>query len=226
MVPEIVPRPTPIYHITHIDNLSSIVEANGLSSDAELARWEGFKCVSISYSHIKKRRMNTAVRDRADRPIAAGGVLGDYVPFYFTNRSPMLHAIKQGGVAGYTGGQAEIIDLVTSVERAVASRERRWFFTDGHAVERITEFLTDTEHLTKIDWVVINSSSWGNSDDDPDRKRRKQAEFLVNPSVPWNWFDRIGVIDSPMKRRVEGVIARFEHQPRVVVKPSWYYKQD
>ncbi len=213
--------PTPIYHITNINNLSGIVQARRLWCDAERVR-QGFVCVSIGYDHLKQRRMTTPVRNRAGQPVAAGGFLGDYTPFYFANRSPMLYSISRGNIVGYAGGQADVIYLVSGVERAVAGN-RPWCFTDGHAVESMTEFLTSTERLNTIDWGVVGAPIWYNTPDDPDRKRRKQAEFLIHGSVPWCWFDRIGVIDDQRARRVEEIIAEAEHQPEVVVEPGWYY---
>ena len=183
----------PIYHITNINNLPRIVQTGGLWCDAERVR-QGFECVGIAHEGLKQRRARTPVRDRAGRAITAGGVLADYVPFYFANRSPMLYSIHRGNVVGYAGGQAEVIHLVSSVERAVM-RDRAWCFTDGHAVEAMTEFLTVTEHLNTIDWDSVRARTWHDTPDFPDRKRRKQAEFLVHGSVPWDWFDRIGVKD-------------------------------
>jgi hypothetical protein len=102
----------------------------------------------------------------------------------------MLYSIHRGNVAGYTGRQEDITDLVSAVETAVAG-ERPWCFTDGHAVEAVTEFLIGAEHLNKIDWGVIEAQTWYNTPDFPDRRRRKQAEFLIHGSVPWSWIHRM-----------------------------------
>lgn len=178
--------PTPIYHITNIDNLPRIIQTGGLWCDAERVRQE-FDCVGIAHDRLKQRRTRTSVRNRAGQAVAAGGVLADYVPFYFANRSPMLFSIHTGYVEGYEGGQGNVVYLVSAVERVVAEK-RAWCFTDGHAVEAVTEFYADTERLDTIDWAVVASWSWRNREDDLDRKRRKQAEFLVHRSVPWRWL--------------------------------------
>ena len=95
---------TDIYHITHIDNLASIVQAGGLWCDAECAS-HNISSVEIAYTDLKQRRNRTVVPE-------LGGVLSDYVPFYFANRSPMLGAIHTGRVQGYAGGQQAIVYLV------------------------------------------------------------------------------------------------------------------
>lgn len=213
--------PIPIHHITNIDNLPRIIKTGGLWCDAERIR-QGFDCVSIGYDHLKQRRMRKRVQDQAGRRVAAGGVLADYVPFYFANRSPMLYSIHQGQVIGYAGGQANVVYLVGTVETVVAGN-RPWFFTDGHAVQAMTEFFANSEHLDKIDWNVIRSRSWKDRENDPDRKRRKQAEFLIHGSVPWSWICSIGVVDQGRSQRVKEMIAEASHQPEVSIERSWYY---
>ena len=126
----------------------------------------------------------------------------------------MLYSIHRGNVVGYAGGQANVIYLVSSVERAVAGN-RPWCFTDGHAVEAMTEFFASTERLDRIDWEVIEARHWSSTEADLDRKRRKQAEFLIHESVPWNWFHQIGVVDQRRVQRVREIIAEAEHQPEV-----------
>jgi hypothetical protein len=64
-----------IYHITHLDNLDGIVSAGCLWSDSQRAK-QNFACTNIGYSHLKQTRLTR----RIDK--AAGGSLGDYVPFY------------------------------------------------------------------------------------------------------------------------------------------------
>ncbi len=213
--------PTPIYHITHIDNLPRIIQTGGLWCDAERVR-KGVTCVGIAHANLKERRARTPVRNRGGQAVAAGGVLADYVPFYFANRSPMLYAIHRSNVAGYSGTEAGIIYLVSTVE-TVEMGNRPWCFTDGHAVEAMTEFFTDTEHLDRVDWTVIGAQYWFDTEEDLDRKRRKQAELLIHGSVPWCWFHRIGVIDRRRAHRVEEIIAEADHQPEVVIEPGWYY---
>src|ERR1700712_3277083 len=97
---------TAIYHITHVDNLPTIVREAGLVCDAEAER-RGLCQQSIAYDSIKQRRRRRAVVTLHGDAVAAGGVLPDYVPFYFCNRSPMLGAIHQGTVPGYQGGQRD-----------------------------------------------------------------------------------------------------------------------
>ena len=76
---------TPIFHITHVENLASIIREGGLRCDREAAE-RGLAEVGIAHQHIKDRRAGRRV------PLPPGGTLDDYVPFYFAPRSPMLYS--------------------------------------------------------------------------------------------------------------------------------------
>jgi ssDNA thymidine ADP-ribosyltransferase, DarT len=207
---------TPIYHITDVQNLDRIIHTNGLWCDAERVR-QKFTCVGIAHQDLKRRRARTPVG------VASRGTLADYVPFYFTNRSPMLYAIHTGFVEGYDGGQKNIIYLVSSIER-VAKGDRPWCFSDGHPVEAMTEFFDEIDELDRVDWAVIRDWSWKDTDDDPDRKRRKQAECLVHKSFPWHWVESIGVLNGAIRKEVARVLAQCQHQPPISIQRKWYYQ--
>jgi hypothetical protein len=69
-------------------------------------------------------------------------------------------------------------------------------------VEAMTDFFEDLAYLDQVDWAVIDHRSWRNTEEDPDRKRRKQADFLVYQSFPWSWIESIGVINAQMQQQV------------------------
>ena len=78
-----------IFHITHVDNLASIIEDGCLWSDRRLVSARGDRVV-IGLNNIKKRRLD-------ELPVHChhGTRVGDYVPFYFCPRSPMLYLIHK-----------------------------------------------------------------------------------------------------------------------------------
>lgn len=208
---------TAIYHITHIDNLPSIVNNGGLWCDNECLRHRTAQ-VNIAYQDLKARHRETLV------PVAADRVLGDYVPFYFTTRSPMLYTINRGNVPGVRVNQREIIYLVSTVEQ-VTQEDCEWCFTDGHAVEAISRFYTEQTELHHVDWPTINSKYWNDTLQEPDRKRKKQAEFLVHQFFALSWILEIGVVNTLAARRVHEILGEFVPRPtlNVVVHADWYY---
>jgi hypothetical protein len=207
---------TAIYHITHLDNLAGIVTQSALLADTAI-RQQALSPRSIAYGHIKTRRGRTAV------PLPPGGCVSDYVPFYFCPRSPMLYAIRGGQVEGYPGGQAQVLHLVADAE-AIEAAGHACLHTDGNAASQPLRFHAGTANLaTALAWDVINSTSWGNTLEDNDRKRRKQAEFLVWQRVPWHAIVAIGVIDEAIAGQVRQSITGAAHLPIVAVHRDWYY---
>jgi hypothetical protein len=148
---------TRIYHITHMRNLPGILEHEGLHCDRSA---QTLKSVQIGHQHIKARRMARVV------PLPPNGTLGDYVPFYFASRSPMLYAIHKGLADGYDGGQEPVVYLVSSAE-AVEKARLEWVFTEGHAEIAFSDFFDDLDDLEKIDWRVMASRYWFDTDEAP-----------------------------------------------------------
>lgn len=69
----------------------------------------------------------------------------------------------------------------------------------------------------------MKSKWWSDTLEDMDRKRRRQAEFLVHNFFPWELVTKIGVIDAAVAEQVSGILQGAEHRPAVVVESSWYY---
>jgi len=149
-------------------------------------------------------------------------MLHDYVPFYFAPRSPMLCAIWYGMVEGYTEGQQSIIHLVSTVQ-AVHLDGRLFVFTDGHGIMAFTDFFNDLSDLNAVDWEVMHAHYWADTPADNDRKRRRQAEFLVHKFFPWRLITEIGVMNQNMRQQVEDILVHTTHRPIVTVQRGWYY---
>ncbi|MDA2924330.1 DUF4433 domain-containing protein [Acidobacteria bacterium AH-259-L09] len=204
-----------IYHITHVDNLPSIISHGCLYSDRRQSEIE--PKVVIGFDHIKQRRLQEITVT-----CHAGTYVGDYVPFYLCPRSVMLYVISRGhSELTYREGQRNIIHLVSTVATAVeTAQDRPWAYSDGNAGAFYTRFYNDLDRIDEvIDWVAVNKTYWA----DPADKDKKQAEFLVHDHFPWTCFHEIGVLDQEILDRVETIIGQSSHTPRIRVRPSWYY---
>ncbi len=81
-------------------------------------------------------------------------------------------------------------------------------FTDGNAAVSITRFDDDPANLTTlVNWRVMGLRIWKNTDEDPDRRRRRMAEFLVHGSVPLELFTEVGVADAEVQSTATSVLA-------------------
>jgi ssDNA thymidine ADP-ribosyltransferase, DarT len=157
-------------------------------------------------------------------PLAPHGTLGDYVPFYFAPRSPMLYTIERRNTPGYQEGQERIIHLVSSVETVQGAQPPiRWLFTDGHADMEYSDFFSSTDDLDKIDWPLMTGRFWNDTAVDGDRKRRRQAEFLVHEFFPWSLVESIGVINGVVAEEVQQFLEAVAHHPVLRIERGWYY---
>lgn len=202
---------TLLYHITHLENLPSIVQSGGIWCDRE-RRQQGFKHQNIAHEHIKSRRSHRKV------PTPQDGVLADYVPFYFAPRSPMLYTINQGNVRPDLKGQQDsIIHMVTSVGTMIKSG-RPCCFTDRHADLTYAKFFDDMNLLrTEICWDAMTARYWS------DKKEQRQAEFLVHHHVLWTEIEHIGVMSESTLLAVRQLIGESKDVPSVIIQPDWYY---
>jgi len=203
-----------ICHITHVDNLDGILEADRLWCDAKTRELAAVR-TGIGYQHIKDRRLRRRVG------VGVGGFLGEYVPFNFCPRSVMLYAVA-GGRTGYGGGQDPIVHLVSSVQRAIATG-RPWAFTDRHADLGHAVYYDDLCHVGEVDWSVMSADQfWGG---DSDLKERRQAEFLVHEWFPWTAVRGVVARTEATATQVRDILVRRGAVQLVRVKPSWYYER-
>jgi len=210
----LAPKLTPIYHITAMDNLKAILSDGGLNANSVM-QTNGLAYTNIAHDSIQDRRCNKRV------PVQPFGTLHDYVPFYFAPRSPMLYTINRGFVQGYNDGQRSILHLVSNIE--AVDGVRPWVFTDGHGIMAYSNYYNDLQDLDEVDWDVMESQYWNDTDQDPDRKRRRQAEFLVHKFFPWNLFQVIGVYNSNIARSVKAIIENAGYSIPIDVRSTWYY---
>jgi len=202
----------PIYHFTHGRNLEAIAVAGELraSATAETA-------VDIADAKIKDSRKNRAVG------CGPGGTVGDYVPFYFAPRSPMLFRIQQGGVEGVEPSPAGLVYFATTTERLDAAAVA-WVFTDGNAAAAVTQFFDAPALLAnKVDWPLMAATYWNNTTEDGDRVRRRGAECLVHQALPLDAIDEIGVYNDAARMRAGEILAAAGIDLPVAVRPNWYF---
>ena len=212
-----VPDPTPIFRFVHVDNLEVILRREGLHApnhtpdDDETFR-------TIHNTEIQEKRKQRTI------PCGPGGVIHDYVPFYFGYLSPMLLQLKTGQVAGYDEGQEPLIYLVSTAQ-AVDDSGAGFVFSNGHGIAAFTDWYDNLDQLDQVDWDTVYLRYWTSNIDDMDRKRKKQAEFLIHEQCDWSLIQEIGVMNTQMKTKVERILKKFDaglHRP-VVVHSEWYY---
>ncbi len=220
------PRCGLLFHFTHVDNLNAMLRAGALLSDTHVVA-DGLLATEAGDPTIKERRRKKLVT------CAPGGVVADFVPFYFAARSPMMLLLESGWVATFTGDHRDLVYLVSDVEHIVEAR-LPFVISDRNAAVGLVEFSNDVRVLGDlatgtpqsefVDWPLMNEKLWRDTPEHPDRKERRMAEFLVYDRVPLDLLLEVAVHSDAQKPRIEQLFADAGRTTEVVARPDWYYR--
>jgi len=186
-----------IYQFTHLKNLPEILQ-HGLLSYNEKQR-RGISHICIASRSIQNRRAMMGV------PVGPGGVVHDYVPFYFCSRSPMLLSVINAKNVDqlyllYLGVPIDVLDLSNAV------------FTNASANTAVPPtFYSDPSDLTNLDWANIDSKKWGSPSDDA--RHARMAEALVHRRLRVSKIEHIIVWNKMVKEKVEEIYAEADIEP-------------
>lgn len=205
-----------IFRITHIDNIRYAL-THGLFH-------YGHHQADSNYINIGDSRL---IQQRHDYVVSVNppnGDLGDYVPFYFGPLSPMLLNIKTGQRNITQRHQQDIVYLCCNLEK-VLKECNEWCFTDGHAKTKITTFYNDIKDLDQVDLALAGQRYWHPIDEDLDRMRKKQAEFLVKYSVPPSCISDLVVYNPERQKEVQNIKEELNININIHVNPrgKYYY---
>lgn len=206
------PEKALIWRIVHRDNLPWILD-NGLhcgNSKIKDPSW-----VSIGNSELIDKRANHPV------PLPPGGVLNDYVPFYFTPFSVMMRNILSGrGVK--QRDKDEMLILVSSMHQIV-KQGLPFLFTDCHAYYQWANYYQDLKDLDKVDWPLLQSRDFKRDIEDPEKFERYQAEALIHSHCPVSGLLGIFCYTEKLKSNIEHEITKKALSLKVYARPDWYF---
>lgn len=198
--------------MTHIQNIPHVLKF-GITHKDSTNRNPDF--VSIGDSSIISKRKSLVLPNLRK--------LGDYVPFYFGYRMPMLLVIQNG----YSGVKAtspeNIVYCISSIE-LILSHGLDFVFTDGHALTQLSllnvKLPIDVPDINSIlDFEAINSRNWIR-EDDTDLKRRKEAEFLVYGDIPVSAIRGYAVYNESARNEL---INYGVSEDKVVIRQGYYF---
>ncbi len=192
-----------LYHFTHMDNLSAIVQ-NGLCCDNGLAETS---YINSGNRDIKHRRKGMSINQEY--------TVGDFVPFYFAPRSPMLYTQWKNGLVV----QADIIYLVTTIGTFLDG-DTTFYFSNRNAATYAATFYNTEKDLCRVPWEHMQGDMWNNMEAYPDRMAQRMAEFLVYWHVPWTSILGIAVFDEDTYHRIN---QQCPHGKKIAVRRQWYY---
>lgn len=164
-----------LYRMTHIANVPHIL-LHGITH----------RTSANANPHFTPIGDPTLISTRNAFVLENGRTLGEYIPFYFGSRMPMLYVIQKGfnGVA-VTPAQ-DIVYCVTSIHKVIDAGQE-FVYTNGHAVDSFSSQFgpQDVGEIdNQVDFQAVRVRDWI-SPTDLDLKRRMQAEFLLLGDLPF-----------------------------------------
>lgn len=193
-----------IYRITHIENIPHVLQY-GITHKNSSNNTKGY--VSIGdMSLIDVRTSKEVWVDNGDfQNLQAQTItLGDFIPFYFGAKMPMLYVIQHGGNFVEKATSPHSIVYLKCFLVKVIENCPLYFFSDGHATDGYTTFY-DKSKLNSlpsiIDWEAVREQYWGGHEN-LNLKRKKQAEFLVSTDVPAKCISAFGCYDEAAKQKL------------------------
>ena len=195
--------------MTHIDNIPHII-SHGVTHFLS-------KNKNLDYKNIGD---GSLINLRNEFLLFNGKTLGEYIPFYFAKRTPMLYVIHKGFNNVPITPQEDIVYLISSVHQ-MNTLGVDFLFTDGHAVNGLTTVYTK-ESLPQLDslldFAAIEAKSWIDTNDN-DKKRKKEAEFLVLGDLSYDAILGFAVYNFNAQKKME----TYNLNRKIVIKPEYYF---
>lgn len=172
-----------IYRMTHIKNIPHILQY-GITHKNSSNTNPNYITIGDA-SLIETRKTKIVHISNGNRSKSHGEIiLGNFIPFYFGIRMPMLYVMQHGG--NYVERATHPQDIVYMVCRIkdIISSGNTFYFSDGHATDNFSLFYDYSKVFELpdiIDWDAIKARIWNNN---LDVKRKKQAEFLIADDIP------------------------------------------
>ncbi|HSI56040.1 MAG TPA: DUF4433 domain-containing protein, partial [Ideonella sp.] len=172
--------------------------------------------VSIGNPELIDKRAGRTV------PVAPGGVLNDYVPFYFTPFSVMLRNIHTGWNGIKQVRNEDIVILVSSLFQ-VRDLGLRFLFTNSHAYSGVAHYFDDLIHLDQVDWPLLQRRDFKRDPEDPGKLERYQAEALVHHHVPLAALLGIVCYTDAVRADIERRMQAQGAALPVYTRADWYF---
>ncbi|MCU0626744.1 MAG: DUF4433 domain-containing protein [Gemmatimonadaceae bacterium] len=202
-----------IFRITHIENVPWIL-AHGLHCRNSASFDPTFR--NIGNVELIDRRHSRKV------PVPPGGTLSDYIPFYFTPRSPMLYNIRTGRGGVPRVPMPDIVMFVAKLPDLVAAGVP-CVVADRHAFMVAARFTSGVDGLATVDWDVLRSGNFRRDPDDPGRMERYQAEALVHGSLPASRLAGIVCHGDAQRAPLQQLVNDHQLALKVVSRPHYFF---
>ncbi len=208
------PEKALIFRIVHRDNIPWILD-HGLHCRNSTTFDPNYRNIG-NVDLISKRHLRVV-------PLVPGGVLSDYIPFYFTPYSIMLLNIKTGYGGVTKIPNDEIVIMVSSLPE-LTRRGIRFLFTNQHAYPVMAEYFDSLTHLNRIDWKILQNRDFKHDPvNDPGKKERYQAEALVYQFLPIDALIGIVGYNAQVEATLKTELEARRLNVQTIFRPTWYF---
>ena len=211
-----------IYRMTHIENIPHILKY-GITHRKSINSNPNFVNIG-DLSLIENRENKSVIVDNGDFLNFTGKkiILGDYIPFYFGIKMPMLYIMQIGGnfVVKATNPE-DIIYLACSIDRII-EKDIDFFFSDGHATNGYTSFYEKGQIInidSIVDYNCVKASYWA-GDENLNIKRKKQAEFLCSTDLSPDLIIGFGCYNEAAKKKLINFGVK---ESQIKIMPNGYF---
>lgn len=208
-----------IYRITHIENIPHILKYGITRKDSPEANTHYVNIGDLSLIDARNEKQLMVDNGNIDYSACPEINLGNFIPFYFGYRMPMLYVIQKG-YNGVTSQLPKNIVYCVSSVRKVTDAGLEFYFTDGHAINHLSSCY-DSSMANKmneiIDFKATSASDWKAT---TDLKRKKEAEFLINGDIPAKCL--IGFICYDVKAKITLEKMNIPAE-KIHVNPKYYF---
>ncbi len=209
-----------IYHLTHINNLASILESGTLHADASTAWNESRPAFDMSSDGNREWRRTTRVAGEDTESIAS------YVPFFLSPDASVWESIRSHALdprltpKATNATPADFVMLVSAVKNAtelhpadVAENDTAIVVTDADAALERTRFGETRDSALRLLHHVRQSADAG---------ALLEAEFLVREEFPFEQIVLIGVSNDRVRDAVKAILKPSGYRTKVAVYPPWF----
>lgn len=188
-----------LYRITHIENIPHILQY-GITHKDSINKNTVYKNIGdLSLIDTRSKKKVNIDNGEFNPNIGMDTItLGDYIPFYFGVKMPMLYVAQHGGdFVERATSPTDIIYVGCSVSKIISSK-LNFYFSDGYATDMLTSFYDKSkidELVNIVDWDAVKSSYWGGAEN-LNIKRKKQAEFLVSEDLSPEFIIALGCFNE------------------------------
>ena len=206
-----------LYRMVHIDNIPHILQYGITRATSKYCNPD---YVSIGDLSLIKNRKQTVLSVKGKNIN-----IGDFIPFYFWLKMPMLYVIQHGYNNTKQIDTEDIVYIVVSLKDLIKT-DKNYYFTDGHAKDKLTKTFdnSDINNIENLlDWKSIRAEQWSGDGIDTEVKRKKQAEFLYSDDITPDYIVGYACSNENAKAKLVSFGVK---QDLIKILPKFYYEND